>query len=212
MADLTLRSVKGTPLTHNEVDGNFVALNDDIAALNATGWKDMLAPLSTAGVPNQNAPVLRDFSVGTVLRREYDFAIGDYLFMQPFHVNHDVKPGGLAFLHMHWTTDGTSTAVVRWEFQILRALGHNQEAFTQEATRFAEQAGSGVAYQHMVTEVAEADAMILTEPDELILVTVRRVTNGGTDNPDAVFGLMCDLHYESDRDTTPQKAPDFYTP
>lgn len=28
MADLTLRSVKGTPLTNNEVDGNFTALND----------------------------------------------------------------------------------------------------------------------------------------------------------------------------------------
>lgn len=189
-----------------------VSLNQLINASSSTGWKDMLAPLSTAGVPNQNAPTLSDFTVGTVLRREYRFAIGDYLYMQPFHVNHDVKPGGQAFLHMHWTTDGTSTAAVRWEFQILRALGHNQAPFTQEATRFVEQAGSGVAYQHMVTEVAPADAMILSEPDELILVTVRRVTNGGTDNTDDVFGLMCDLHYESDRDATPQKAPDFYTP
>jgi hypothetical protein len=62
----------------------------------------------------------------------------------------------------------------------------------------------------MVAEVAVADALTLTEPDELILVTLKRITNGGTDNPDTVFGLMVDFHYESDRDTTPLKAPGFY--
>lgn len=204
MADLTLRSVKGSPLTHEEVDANFTALN-------AQGWKDMIAPLSSAGVPPANAPTPTAFVVGTITRQEYAFAIGDYLFVQPFHVNHDVKPNGLAYLHMHWTTNGASTSSVRWEFEIARALGHNQASFTQDTTRYVEEAAAGTAYRHMVTEVATIDALTLTEPDELILVTVKRVTNGGTDNANTVFGLMVDLHYESDREVTPQKAPNFYT-
>ena len=45
---------------------------------------------------------------------------------------------------------------------------------------------------------------------EKSLVTLKRVTNGGTDNTDDVFGLMVDLHYQSDRDATRNKVPDFY--
>ena len=33
MADLTLRRVKGAPLTHNELDDNFLALDSDIGAI-----------------------------------------------------------------------------------------------------------------------------------------------------------------------------------
>ena len=62
----------------------------------------------------------------------------------------------------------------------------------------------------MVAEVSDADAIILTEPDELLLVTIRRVTNGVVNNTDIVFGLSVDLHYEADRDTTPNKTPNFY--
>lgn len=181
------------------------------AGAGKTGWKDMLAPLSSAGVPNNLAPVMTNFTVGGITRREFAFDIGELLYVQPFHVNHDAKPGGLAYLHVHWTTNGTQTNSVKWEFQIARALGHNQAAFEQVATRSVEQAASGIPYQHMVSEVADADALIMVEPDELILVTITRVSNGATDNTDTVFGLMADLHYQSDRDDTPGKAPNFFT-
>jgi len=204
---ITLRNVKGTALTHDELDGNF----EDLSLRTQAGWKDMLAPLTVARVPVANAPVLTNFTVGGITRREYAFAVDDYLYVQPFHINHDIKPNGLGYLHIHWTTSGTSTASVRWKLDILRAKGHNQEAFTAVDPVFLEQAASGVAYQHMLAEAADVDALIFTEPDELILVTVTRVTNGGTNNTDAVFGLMCDIHYEADRDTTPNKAPNFYS-
>jgi hypothetical protein len=204
---ITLRNVKGTALTHDELDGNF----EDLSLRTQEGWKDMLAPLTVARVPVANAPVLTNFTVGGITRREYAFAVNDYLYVQPFHTNHDIKPNGLGYLHIHWTTSGTSTASVRWKLDILRAKGHNQEAFTAVDPVFLEQAASGVAYQHMLAEAADVDALIFTEPDELILVTVTRVTNGGTNNTDAVFGLMCDIHYEADRDTTPNKAPNFYS-
>jgi hypothetical protein len=56
----------------------------------------------------------------------------------------------------------------------------------------------------------EGEHMVLTSPDELILVSLRRVTNGGTDNVNTVFGLMVDIHYEADRFSTPNKAAPFW--
>ena len=50
MATLTLRSVKGSPLTNNEVDGNFTALNNELATkLTATDYNasDVLTKLKT---------------------------------------------------------------------------------------------------------------------------------------------------------------------
>ena len=50
MATLTLRSVKGSPLTNAEVDGNFTSLNNELAQkLNATSYTaaDVLAKLLT---------------------------------------------------------------------------------------------------------------------------------------------------------------------
>jgi hypothetical protein len=189
-------------------------VNDPAApasANSAVGWKDLLSPLSSAGIPSNSAPTLTNFVVGTVTRREFAFDVGDYLYVQPFHINHDAKPGGKAHVHIHWTTSGTDTAVVRWRFDVLRALGHNQANFTQVTSFEVEQAAAGTAYRHMVTEASDAQALTLTEPDELILVTVTRVTNGGTNNTDFVFGLMVDLHYEADRHATPNKAPDFFS-
>lgn len=176
-----------------------------------SGWVDLLAPVSAAGLPAQNAPTPANFGPAhTPQRREYAFEVGDYVFSQAFHVNHDVKPGGKAYVHMHWSTNGTSTATVKWEFTVMRALGHNQEAFGTPIVITVEQAASGVAWQHMVAECADANALTLYEPDELILVTARRITNGGTNNADTVFGLTVDFHYEADRTATPNKAPNFY--
>jgi hypothetical protein len=189
------------------------ALTTDVETLTGTttaeGWSDMLAPVSAAGLPPASAPVSTDFGIGS-LRKEYRFDVNDFVYIQPFHVNHDVKPNGLAYMHVHWSTNGTSTAAVRWEFQIQRALGHNQAAFASVTTLFITQAASGTAWRHMIAEVVDADAMTLTEPDELLLVTLRRVTNGGVDNTDQVFGLMVDIHYQVDRLATPNKAPNFY--
>lgn len=54
MATLTLRSVKGSPLTNAEVDGNFTALNNELATkLTATEYNaaDVLAKLKTVDGP-----------------------------------------------------------------------------------------------------------------------------------------------------------------
>jgi hypothetical protein len=72
------------------------------------------------------------------------------------------------------------------------------------------QAAQGTAWRHQVAEVADGDALTLTQPDELILVTLRRVTNGGTDLTDQVFGLTVDFHYQTDQYATELKAAPFW--
>lgn len=204
---IVLRSTKGSELSHAELDGNFVDLDTRTGA----GWKDLTC--SIAAMPGgAAAPVKTNFqSAGTLQRQEYAFAVNDYVLLAPFHVNHDIKPDGTskAYLHVHWTTDGTQLATVRWEFHVqraLRALG----VFGAPVVYAVEQAAAGVAYTHMVTEVADGEALTLTSPDELILVTLRRVTNGGTNNTNNVFGLMVDMHYQAAQDSTPNKAAPFW--
>lgn len=203
---ITLRGVKGTALTHTELDTNFT----DLDLRTQEGWSDMLAPLLNAGIPNQNAPTLATFGPPPSLYQAYTFAVNDYVFVQPFHVNHDIKPNGAAYAHVHWSTNGISTATVKWEFQILRALGHNQANFGAITTLTVEQAAAGTAWRHMIAEVDVAQTLTLTEPDEVLLAVLRRVTNGGTNNADTVYGLMMDFHYETDRRSTPNKSPNFY--
>ena len=173
----------------------------------------MISPLTTAGVGGANRPLPANFGTTTTgdPYQALAFALNDYAFATAFHCDHDIKPGGKAYIHVHWSTNGTSTATVKWQMTVRRSKGHNQASFANTEQVFTvEQAASGVAWQHMITETSAF--ITLTEPDELIMVTIKRITNGGTNNPNTVFGLMCDLHYESDREVTPNKAPNFYGP
>lgn len=199
---ITLQSIVGRELLPTEADENI----RDLAERTGAGWKDLVGVIIPVG--SSIPPVFTAFGASG-LRKEPAFSVGAYAFVSAFHVNHDVKIGGKGYMHIHWTTNGADVQPVKWEFQISRALGHNQEYFSAETSYFVEQTPNG-AWRHMIAEVSDLDAITLTEPDELLLVTVRRVTNGGIDNTDTVFGLTVDFHYEADRDTTPNKAPNFY--
>lgn len=173
------------------------------------GWRDIVSSVSSARVPPASAPVADNFGPSG-LRQEYRFAVNDYIFIGPFHINHDAKPGGRAYLHVHWSTNGTNVQPVKWQMDVMRAKGHDQQAFGAPVSYNVTGTPVGVAWQHMISEVSDADSVAMTEPDELFLVTLKRVTNGGTDNTDQVFGLHVDIHYETDREFTAFKAPDFY--
>jgi hypothetical protein len=203
---LTTLAGKGSALSHAELDANWTELDLRTQA----GWKDMIAPLTVEGL-TENAAVFAPFGPSGN-RAELRFVQGSMAYCKPFHVNHDVKPGGKALVHVHWTTNGSSTGNVRWAFEIMRARGFAQEYFGGEVNIYVEQPAWGGAWRHMVAEVDITDALTLTEPDELILITLRRCTCEADDNPDHVYALMVDLHYEADRDSTPNRAPDFYVP
>lgn len=174
-------------------------------------YADMLAPVGGASVPPNNAPSLANFGpIHTPQRREWAFDVGEYVFIQPFHINHDIKPNGKAYIHVHWSSSGVDTGLVAWELTIMRALGHDQANFGTPFVITLEQAGSGTAWRHMIVEATELDVITMSEPDELILVTLRRVSPSAGANSDTIFGLMLDLHYEIDRIGTINKAPNFY--
>lgn len=204
---ITTRTAKGSALTTAELDGNFT----DLDARTALGWKDLISPIAAApGGPA--APTLTNFqTAGTLQRQEYAFAINDYVWLVPFHILHDIKADGTskAYLHVHWSTNGTQTNTVKWEFHIQRAL-RATGVFGAPTVISVTAAPSGVAYTHEVTEVADVDALTLTQPDELILVSLRRVTNGGTNNTNTIFGLMVDMHYEAGQAATINKAAPFW--
>lgn len=128
-----------------------------------------------------------------------------------YHIPHDIVPLSPIHLHAHWLPDGTNTQPVRWEFTYMFAKGFAQEAFDPAGeVVLAEEAPPGVAYTHMVTESAAITLPTLTEPDGMIYVRVRRVTNGATDNTDNIFLLTADAHYQSTNMATEGKAPSFY--
>ncbi len=204
--NITLQSEVGRELLPAEADTNIKELD----GRTGTGWKDLVGIIMPIG--SANAPTLTSF-LPSGLRVEPAFEIDEYSHVSAFHVNHDVKVGGKAYLHVHWSTDGTDTNSVKWELQVSRALGHDQAFYGAATSYFVEaqpnQVSSG-AWRHYISEVSDEDALTLTEPDEVILVTLRRVSNGATDNTDKVYGLTVDFHYEADRSATLNKAPDFY--
>jgi hypothetical protein len=205
MVAFTTRIGKGSAVTFAEGDANLA----EVDRRTGLGYRDLVSPLTVDGVPVEFAPTYQPFGPSG-LRRELSFDIDDYAYSYPFHINHDILVGGKGLVHVHWSSNGTSVQPVKWEFQLSRAIGHNQAYFGAETSLFKQQASNGGAWRHMVAEVDIADAITLTEPDELILVTLRRVTNGATDNTDTIFGLLVDFHYESDRSATPNRAPNFY--
>lgn len=202
---ITLQSIVARELTPAEADENI----RDLSVRTQAGWKDITGALDITGVPLAFTPVHQPFGPSG-LRRELVFQVGDYAFVEPIHANHDIKIGGMFLAHVHWSTGGTDIQPVKWEFQISRAKGHNQEYFGAETSYFVTQTPVAGAWRHMVAEIPEINALILSEPDELFLITIRRVTNGGTDNAAQIFGLTVDAHYEADRDSTPNRLPNFY--
>lgn len=170
------------------------------------GWKDNFANLTAAEV-GAGAPTMTAFGPsGTVKQRS--FIVNDSVYIV-WHIDHDVAPGSTAYMHMHWATNGTSTNTVKWQISYTYAKGHQQEAFPTDTVLSLEAAPTATAWQHEITE--DTTGFVIPEVDSLIVAEVKRVTNGGTDNTDTVFGLFADIHYLSDRSCTPSRSPDFYT-
>jgi len=203
---ITLLANKWSELLPEEADENI----RDLAERTEEGWKDLTGVILP--VPSSNPPTLTSFWPSW-LRKELAFEVDDFAFCSAYHMNHDVKVWGKIYPHIHWSTSWTDTNSVKWEFQISRAKWHDQEFFWAAETYTVEtQPNQTVswAWRHYVSEVSDNDALTITEPDELILITVKRLSNWATDNTDDVFWLTVDLHYEAERDTTPNKAPNFY--
>lgn len=172
-------------------------------------WRDLITPLRTP-TSGPSIPVLT--AVGSGVIRHPAWAVGDQLWTD-WHIQHDYAPSTDVYFHMHWHTSGTSTAAVVWEFTYYHAKGNNQGnfAFAGAGTVvLASEAAHGTAYRHMITETAAITIPGL-EPDSMLCTRIRRITNGGADNADIIFGFQADLHYQALSIGTKNRFVPFYT-
>lgn len=181
-----------------------LSFNENNIAI-AEGWRDLRSSLvgTAAGA---GAPALAVFGpTGNI--KQMSFAVGDSVYVA-LHVDHDIKPGSTMYPHVHWSTNGTNVQAVKWQLSYIKALGHNQANFAADAVISVQEAAQGTAWRHMITE--DAVGFVAPEVDSLIMIELKRVTNGGTENTDVVFGLFVDIHYMADRNATPNRVPSFY--
>lgn len=170
------------------------------------GWRDMIGTpiLNNAG---PNIPSFEQMGASEFWNPR--FALGDQLWFV-YHIQHDYSDGTDIFLHTHWVTDGTDANSVKWEFTYTYAKGHNQAVYNLTGTVVTiEQAAQGSAWRHMTSEIAAGITNSAFEPDGILLVKIKRVTNSGTDNADKVFLICADCHYQSDHLVTPNRTPPF---
>lgn len=173
----------------------------------AYGWKDLRMSVSGAA-SGAGAPGSIAFGpTGNI--KETSFGVGDSVYLSG-HVDHDILIGSTSYIHVHWSTSGTNVQPVHWEVAYMVAAGHDQENFPADSIITLAEAAHGTAWRHMITE--DAVGLVAPEVDSLLLLELKRVTNGGTDNTDTVFGLFVDMHYEVGQLATPSRTPDFYTP
>lgn len=164
------------------------------------GWKDLLGPYVTRG-SGPTIPVLTAIGSGVVQLPKWQ--IGDLCISQ-FHVPHDYQLGTDIFWHVHYTTDGTSTAIVKWQFRFYYAEGYGLGNFGFSGAPTivdVAHAPSGVADDHYIAETVSF-AVTGMVPDGFVIGEWSRVTNGGVDNANGIYAWNADIHQQSTEETT----------
>jgi len=176
---------------------------------NEIGWRDNTVMFSSAQGNGTTEPNWEDIGNGMYA---YRFTDNEEIFTY-YHVNHDVKPDGQTYFHVHWmpTVNMNAGQTITWELTFSQARGHHQGDILSGTTTTMNilytADGTEVAGEHMITECTDLQAITNPEPDSMIMMKVKYL-DGTYGQP--VYGLMADLHYEVDRNATPNKAPDFY--
>lgn len=171
----------------------------------AYGWEDLKMNVSGAATGG-GSPTQTVFGPSGNIK-QIAFGVNDSVYLQA-HVDHRIRVGSTSYLHVHWSSDGTNIQPVVWQLSYILAEGYNTQAFPADTILTLTEAGSGVAWQHMIIE----DAVGIPAPatDSLLLMELKRISNGGTDNSDTVYGLFVDLHFEVGQVATPNRSPNFF--
>lgn len=231
---ITTRAVKGTDLTHVEMDENFTDLRDgvdmqvpktkgkgikvDSLGTPTFGWHD-LHGFHQIDANSLVKPTMESFR-GNIT--EFQFAESAE-WMVRFHLPHDYVMGSDIFLHVHWCQDSATLTggSVTWGMEITYAKGHDQAPYPVTKTVTVLQNADLVPYQHMIAEgaasISGGSASQLDSGDlEVDGMLICRFYLDSNDMLDSVlkpnpFVHMIDIHYQSTGLPTKQKAPDFWT-
>jgi hypothetical protein len=205
MATLITSVGKGAPLTPTEADGNLSLLQ----TRTGDGWRDNISSIDTRG--GGNAPERNLYRDGIYL---YEFSASQMNeVFSNFHIDHDYKLGTMLYPHFHFVTTNTGSGVVRLGFEYTFAKGHGLEAFPATTTLYRNFSVAANSQNiHFVAEMPEGQGIPGTgvDTDGVVLMRIFRDA-GHTDDtfPGTVFGILADLHYEVDRYSTINRAPNF---
>lgn len=227
------RAVKGSELSHGEMDENFTDLRDGIGARvpktqgtgikigpdggDVFGWHDLTGVLDVYG------------GVGEATREAYRggikalrFSVNDSGYAD-FHMPHDYVQGTAIYVHVHWSHDSAlvTGGSVTWGFEMMYAKGHNQGAFPEPITVSVTQNASTTQYQHMIAEglaSTPGGSGVLLDTDILevdgifqsrlhLIANNITVSGGGVPDP---FAHFVDIHYQSTNVATKNRAPNFW--
>jgi hypothetical protein len=191
-----------------------VALTPAEAHAVETVWKDLIGDVSRAAVGG-SPPTLTTFISGIYAMSFSSTGLNEVFIL--YHVPHDVKPNTRMIPHFHWSPNDATAGNVEWHFEYSYAKrdGGADDVFPSSTTLTCVSAAGGVAKAHRVEEIPDPNQGILVvEPDGLILARVYRDGAGG--NAEDTYGAgaflhSVDLHYQSDREGTPSRNPDYYT-
>lgn len=214
---ITTRTGKGSALTFAEVDGNFTDLDTRTKA----GWADLVQQvIVNSGAPN--APQIQNYRNGLYYYAFAPSATNEVYVC--FHINHDytatggdVSYPGMVYPHIHWSTNTTSTGVVRFGVEYTSARRDDSTGtttFGATNTIYLERTvNTGEQYSHQVSEPATGSGIPnggILETDAVILCRFFRDATDPADTfPDDVFLLTVDIHYPCDHQQTPSRFPPF---
>lgn len=164
------------------------------------GWNDALGAFAQGKVSGVNIP---NWDTVTGGLKAYSFSATQMNELWiAFHILHDQAMGNVMFYpHIHWMSSGNGAGVCRWGFEFSAARGYGADVFPAPTTVYLEQAAAGVALTHQIAEAAEGSGLTIAtlEPDMVIMCRVFRDAAHANDTlANTVFGLYCDLHYQSD--------------
>ena len=179
-------------------------VGNDGSGFPTIGWKDNINLfLSSARGKGLDDPSWEDIGNGIW---GWNFAQGDELFFM-FHVNHDYMLGTNCYPHVHWMSNDAIAIGegVDWTIEYTIARGYSRDSLLGIPTPFTLSFVASEPYVagiHHVTEASDNQAFDLIEPDTLVSGIVRLSTKNVSGD---VFGLLLDLHYQSNREHTPNR-------
>jgi hypothetical protein len=182
------------------------------------GWKDNLASFASGKTAGANVPAWAAIRDG-VYAYEFSATLMKEVWIA-FHVGHDYAPGTDLYPHIHFVPSSDEIeGTVRWGVEYTIAK-RDSGYFPETTTVYIEQVvAANSQYQHIVSEVSDADAIKgevngndnVVEVDMVIMCRFFRDADHDNDTyAGTVFGIFADLHYQADRDATIDKAFPFY--
>jgi len=170
------------------------------------GWKDNVVGFNGAKGNGTTEPVWGSSGASGIYAME--FTVGDELFLY-YHVLHDYKLKSNVYPHLHFFVDETMTAgqQVTWQLKYVEALGYVQGdslstpvgdtiTLTYTAT------GNEVAGEHIILECSDVQAFPHKDIDAILMMSIELISENVSGS---IFGVMCDIHYESDGSITKQR-------